>query len=186
ASAARWQGHHYFFTDGITWSAVANHVPVKARYQASCVFDADSMRLTPFPDVLDPLVFLALLNSDVVSFFKMRFIKHTQKWEIGDLRTLPIVIPTKAHSKHLRQLAEHAIAAKRLSFAKELPDQTLVAYVRRLTEKLNAEAPVYLRPSPQLSLVRTADDCLGVIELSVSWEAEKLYNVEGLGPFNEF
>ena len=144
------------------------------------------MRLTPFPDVLDPLVFLALLNSDVVSFFKMKFIKHTQKWEIGDLRALPIVIPTKAQSKRLRQLAEHAIAAKRLSFSGELPDQSLVAYVRRLNEKLNAEAPAYLRPSAQLRLVRTADDCLGVIERAVSWEAEKLYKVEGLGPFDEF
>ena len=34
--------------------------------------------------------------------------------------------------------------------------------------------------------MRTADDCLSVIELTVSWEAERLYNVEGLGPFDEF
>jgi hypothetical protein len=32
----------------------------------------------------------------------------------------------------------------------------------------------------------TAADCLAVLELAVNWEAEKLYGVEGLGPFDEF
>jgi hypothetical protein len=29
-------------------------------------------------------------------------------------------------------------------------------------------------------------DCLEVIEKSVNWETEKLYGVEGQGPFDEF
>ena len=28
--------------------------------------------------------------------------------------------------------------------------------------------------------------CLAGLELAVNWEAEKLYGVEGLGPFDEF
>lgn len=186
ASAARWQGHSYFLTSGVTWTAVANHVPMKARFQEPCIFDADSMRLTPFPEVLDPLVFLALLNSDVLSFYKMKFVKHTQKWEIGDLRALPIVIPTVAQANGLTELAEHAIRAKKLSFAGELPDQDFVGFIRSLNEQLLANAPSYLRPPAQLQLVRSAEDCLGVIELAVNWEAEKLYGVEGRGPFDEF
>ena len=116
ASEARWQGHSYFLTSGVTWTAVANHVAMKARFQEPCIFDADSMRLTPFSDVLDPLAFLALLNSDVVSFFKMKFVRHTQKWEIGDLRALPVVIPNADQADRLIDLAQHAIAAKRVSF----------------------------------------------------------------------
>jgi hypothetical protein len=50
--AARWQGHRMFFTSGVTWTAVANHVAMKARYQEPCVFDADSMRLTPKANVI--------------------------------------------------------------------------------------------------------------------------------------
>lgn len=67
-----------YLTPGVTWTAVANHVAMKARYQEPCIFDADSMRLTPIPGTISAKVFLALLNSDVLSFFKMRFIQHTQ------------------------------------------------------------------------------------------------------------
>jgi len=35
-------------------------------------------------------------------------------------------------------------------------------------------------------LLATVEDCLAVVELAVNWEAEKLYGVEGLGPFDEF
>jgi predicted ABC-type ATPase len=90
---------HIYLTSGITWTAVANHVAMKARFQDPCVFDADSMRLTPVRRTIAPLAFLALFNSDILSFFKMKFLKHTQKWEIGDLRQLPIVIPSKAQEK---------------------------------------------------------------------------------------
>jgi hypothetical protein len=177
---------HLYFTSGVTWTAVANHVAMKARYQEPCVFDADSMRLTPRAGVIEPLAFLALLNSDLVSFIKMKFIKHTQKWEIGDLRQLPLVLPTKAQEKRLKELAERATAAKRLSFAGAAPANDLVAFVRDVSQKLTASAPAYLQPSAQLKLLHTAADCLAVLELAVNWEAEKLYGVEDQGPFDEF
>ena len=46
--------------------------------------------------------------------------------------------------------------------------------------------PGYLQPSAQGHLLETSSDCLEVIEKSVNWEAEKLYGVEGQGPFDEF
>jgi hypothetical protein len=177
---------HLYFTGGVTWTAVANHVAMKARYQEPCVFDADSMRLTPRASVIEPLAFLALLNSDLMSFIKMKFIKHTQKWEIGDLRQLPLVMPARAQENRLKELAERAMEAKRLTFAGDSPANDLVAFVRDVSEQLTAFAPAYLRPSPQLKLLLTAADCLAGLELAVNWEAEKLYGVEGLGPFDEF
>ena len=75
--------------------------------------------------------------------------------------------------------------SKRLTFTGATPSNKLVASVRDLSETL-ATAPTYLRPSAQFKLLHTAADCLAVIELAVNWEAEKLYGVEGLGPFNEF
>jgi hypothetical protein len=144
------------------------------------------MRLTPKASVIEPLAFLALLNSDLVSFFKMKFIKHTQKWEIGDLRQLPLVMPTTAQEKRLKELAERAMEAKRLTFAGAAPPNQLAATVRGLSDELADKAPMYLRPAAQLKLLHTAADCLAVIELAVNWEAEKLYGVEGLGPFDEF
>jgi len=184
--SARWQGHTLFLTPGVTWTAVANHVAMKARYQDPCIFDADSMRLTTKEAVLDPFAFLALLNSNVLSYFKMKFIKHTQKWEIGDLRLLPIVMPTPGEERRLSELASHAMMAKKLSFSQEAPSDDLVSSVRELARHLIAKAPAYLRPSAQEQLLTTVDGCLKTIELAVNWEAEKLYGVEGLGPFDQF
>ena len=115
----------------------------------------------------------------------MKLIKHTQKWEIGDLRMLPIVMPTRDHASRLAELGEWAIATKRLTFMNRTPPNELVAYVRWLSEELLGKAPLYLRPGAQLRLLATADDCLATIELAVNWEAEKLFNVEGVGPFDE-
>ena len=56
---------------------------------------------------------------------------------------------------------------------------------RNRTEK-PPQAEKLLRPPAQLKIFETAADCLAVIELTVNWEAEKLYSVEGLGPFDEF
>lgn len=44
----------------------------------------------------------------------------------------------------------------------------------------------YLQPDAQEQLLATPASCLAVIERFVNWEAEKLYGVEGLGPFDEF
>ncbi len=175
-----------YLTPGVTWTAVANHVAMKARYQDACVFDADSMRLTPDERVLRPLALLALFNSDLVSFMKMRFARNTAKWEIGDLRALPLAMPTPAEEERLTTLAGRAIEAKRLTFTDEQQSHELAAYSRELAAELTAHAPGYLKPHPQRPLLDTAHACLKVIELVVNWEAEKLYGVEGLGPFDEF
>ena len=44
----------------------------------------------------------------------------------------------------------------------------------------------YLYPDAQDFLLATPRHCLAVLEKEVDWEAEKLYGVEGLGPFDEF
>ena len=44
----------------------------------------------------------------------------------------------------------------------------------------------YHRLSAQRRLTEPPADILEVIEKSVNWEAEKLYGVEGQGPFDEF
>jgi Eco57I restriction-modification methylase len=177
---------HLYFTSGVTWSLHANHVAVKARFQQPCVFDASGSRLTPFKSLMTAEAFLAILNSDVFSFFLKKFIKHNQDVEINDVRMMPLVMPTRGQEKRLKELAERAMEAKRLRFAGATPPNELVAAVRGLSDELAAKAPAYLRPSAQLKLLHTAADCLAAIELAVNWEAEKLYGVEGLGPFDEF
>ena len=177
---------HLYFTSGVTWSLHANHVAVKARFQQPCVFDASSSRLTPFKALMDAEVFLAILNSDVFSYSLKKFIKHNQDVEINDVRMLPLVMPAKAQEKRLKELAEGAMEAKRLSFAGAAPANDLVAFVRDVSQELTASGPVYLHPSAQLKLLHTAADCLAVLELAVNWETEKLYGVEGQGPFDEF
>ncbi|MDX9792291.1 MAG: hypothetical protein RBU24_02205 [Kiritimatiellia bacterium] len=175
-----------YMTTGVTWTAVANHVALKARFQEPCIFDADSMRLTPMAGTMPAETFVAILNSDVFSFFKMRFIQHTQKWEIGNLRQMPLVMPSKTQQKALAELATLAMSAKRHEFEGTSPANELVSRVREVGEALRSAAPGYLQPSAQGHLLETPSDCLEVIEKSVNWEAEKLYGVEGQGPFDEF
>jgi hypothetical protein len=98
---------------------------------------------------------------------------------------LPLVVPTRQQAARLAKLAESAIEAKRLTFSGERPPRELVAFTRKVEERLRASAPRYLQPA-QLELPEDAQACLTMIELAVNWEAEKLYGVEGLGPFDEF
>ncbi len=130
--------------------------------------------------------FLAILNSDAFSYFLKKFVKNNQDVEINDVRMMPLVMPKPGQEKRLKELAEQAMEAKRLTFAGTTPPNELVSFVRGLSDELAAKAPAYLRPSAQLKLLETAADCLAAIELAVNWEAEKLYGVEGLGPFDEF
>jgi len=184
--SARWQGHRFFFTPGVTWSAVANHVALKSRWQNPCIFDADSMRLTPVGKTFDARAFLAVFNSDIFSFLKMKFIKHTQKWEIGDLRQMPLVMPTRPQERQLKTLAELCLEAKRLALDAKPATQELAATARQWIGELRAAAPQYLQPPAQACTLQSPEDCLAVFELAVNWHAEKLYGVEGLGPFDEF
>jgi hypothetical protein len=177
---------HLYFTPGITWSAVGNHVAVKARYQEPCAFDADSMRLTPMTKTIDPLAFLAVFNSDIFSFLKMKFVKHTAKWEIGDMRQIPIVLPTPAQEAELSALARQCMAMKRASYAGASLAQDQVAEVRAWSKRLQQDAPDYLRPPAQMNLAVSPEDCLTILERAASWRAEVLYGVEGEGPFDEF
>ena len=141
---ARWQGHKFFITAGVTWSLHANHVAAKCRYQEPCVFDASSSRLTSIISPLSAQAFVAVANSDV------------------------------------------CIEAKRAEFSNTPPPNPLVARTREIAAELRDGAPAYLHPSAQQILLETPRDCLAVLESAVSWEAEKLYGVEALGPFDEF
>jgi hypothetical protein len=129
--------------------------------------------------------FLGILNADLFSYIIKKFVKNTQDYEINDLRMAPIVVPTPSQANELESLANLAIEAKELSLKHAEPTVPLVRQCQKLTDTQKA-APAYLQPGPQMVLLHTADDCLAVVELAVNWAVERLYQVEGLGPFNEF
>jgi hypothetical protein len=176
---------HLYFTTGTSWTLHANHVGLKARLQPACVFDASASRLTPLGSILTNKQFLAILNTDLFSHIIKKFVKNTQDYEINDLRMAPIVIPTPSQGEELDFLTDLAIEAKDLSLKGEQPTVRLVRECQKLTEKQEA-APMYLRPDSQMVLLHTTDHCLAVVELAINWAVERLYGVEGLGPFNEF
>ncbi len=182
---ARWQGHSMFFTPGLTYNLHGRGVPLKSKLQKDCVFDASASRLSPITKAVPADYVLCLFNSAVVTEYIKRFANNTW-YEINDLRQVPIVVPTPAQRKRFSELAERAMEAKRCEFANQPPSQTLAAFCRVAKDVLVAGAPAYLRPAAQEHLLATPESCLAVIERAVNWEAEKLYGVEGLGPFDEF
>ena len=175
-----------YLTPGVTWSLHANHVPAKCRYQEACVFDSSSSRLTPIIPTLSARAFVAIANSDIFSFFLKKFVKHNQDIEINDMRMMPIVMPTSQQHERLNELADLCIEAKQAEFKNDSPSSTLVSGTRSFAEELRRHAPSYLRPNAQDYLLATPQHCLSVLGNAVNWEAEKLYGVEGVGPFNEF
>lgn len=175
-----------YLTAGVTWSLHANHVSAKCRYQEPCIFDASSSRLTPIISSISAQVFVALANSDVFSFFLKKFIKHNQDIEINDMRMMPVVIPGRTQHERLQELSKLCINAKRAEFANSQPPNELVARAREIAEELRRNAPLYLYPSAQQILLETPRDCLAILEKAVNWDVEKIYGVEGLGPFDEF
>ena len=185
APEARWQGYSFFFSDGVTYTLLGNHTSLKARLQPRCVFEAGGSRLLPLYEPLSVHCFLSILNSDFFSFLIKKFINHTAKFELNNLRMSPIIIPTSKQASELEILSQKAVEAKELTFRKAQPSKELVDFCQKLAEKQKS-APEYLRPSRQLKLITTADDCLNIIELAVHWAVERLYGVEGYGPFNEF
>ncbi|MGH8245562.1 MAG: hypothetical protein ACREUU_03920, partial [Gammaproteobacteria bacterium] len=184
---ARWQGQDFFLRAGISWTRGANHVPLKAKLIEPAIMDVNAMKLSPLPGCgVSANFLLAIFNSDVFSFFLKKFIAHTWMAQISDLRMMPLVMPTRAQAARLENLATLALAAKRLQFAGRSPAHELAAEVRAIGEELFTEAPPYLHPDAQRKLLATATDGLAVLELALNWEAEKLYGVEGAGPFDDF
>lgn len=177
---------HLYFTEGVTYTLLGNHVALKSKLQTPCVFDASASRLTSILGGVSPKSLLSIFNSDIFSYLLKKLQKNTAAFEISDLRMMPLVIPTKAQARCLHRLAEAAVEIKRLEFSGLEPGNALTVRVRGLTAELLAAAPTYLHPSAQMQLLATTADSLAVVELAVNWEAEKLYGVEGLGPFDEF
>ncbi len=176
---------HLYFTEGVTYTLLGNHVALKAKLQPKCVFDAGASRLTPIIQGVSAYTFLAVLNSNIFSFIIRKFIKNTAAYEINDVRMAPFVIPSKEQAEKLETLAKRAVVAKELTLKKQDPSLELIKYCRQLVKE-QQRAPKYLQPHHQLLLLDSAEDCLNAIELAVQWEVEKLYDVEGMGPFEEF
>ncbi len=129
---------------------------------------------------------MAILNSDVFSFLEKKFVNNTCMYQINDLRQIPLVLPTPVQESELAELARQCMAMKRAAYASASLDQEQVAAVQAWSRRLQQEAPAYLRPSAQMNLAVSPEDCLTIVERAVSWRAEVLYGVEGDGPFDEF
>jgi hypothetical protein len=176
---------HLYLKPGISFGRTGRDMALKCRWNPASVFDSEAPRLvSAFPGFSTNLL-LALLNSNVATTFIKRFLSNI-KFEISAVRQLAIPIPTPAQSARLERLAELAMAAKRHRFAGEPPADALVVACRALDAQLLADAPAYLHPPRQAVTFQKPDDCLAVIERAVNWEAEELYGVAGLGPFDEF
>ena len=187
SSSARWQGCEYFLASGISWTRGANHVAIKVKWLDAGIIDVNAMKLKPVPNQpIHTEMLLAVMNADVFSFFLKKFLAHTWMAQISDLRMMPVPTPTSVQAKTLAKLATLSMSAKHHEFAGTAPDNDLVSRVREIGERLRTDGPAYLQPSAQGLLLTSSADCLEVIEKAVNWEAEKLYGVDGLGPFDEF
>ena len=200
ASAVRWlfdnSGHkgpqmpvirnpHTYLTSGIAFSRHGRDVALKFRFHPPSVYDAASPRFTSAWKQMPTEFLLAVFNSFIPTCFIKKFLNNTW-YEMTDLRMMPVVVPTRGQEMRIVRLATAAIECKRLTFTGDTLTNEQAAFIREVAQELVAMAPAYLRPPAQQMLLQTAADGLAILELAVNWEAEKLYGVEGLGPFDEF
>jgi len=176
---------HMYFRSGIAFSRHGRSVALKFRLQPSCVFDAASPRFTSVFPKISTTVLLAILNSAISTFYIKKFLNNTW-YEMSDLRQMPLVMPTRQQERQIKVLAELCLEAKRLALDAKPASQELVATARQWLADLRAAAPQYLRPPAQACTLQSPEDCLALFELAVNWHVEKLYGVEGLGPFDDF
>ena len=57
--------------------------------------------------------FLAFLNTNMAGFVSKKFFNNTAMYQIGDIRLLPLVVPTTVQHDLVVKLAEKAIALQR-------------------------------------------------------------------------
>lgn len=137
SSTARWQGQSTFFKEAVTWNNVANHVPLKARLLEPAITDEQASSMRPVSGVGSITIpfLLTLLNSRICSYISKHFINNTNHYNLGDLRMLPIRIPSANELHKLEALAREGIS---LAISGQL-DQ-----LRALNDEVDTSVELYL------------------------------------------
>jgi len=81
----------------------------KVRYINNAAVDTSGVALIPTTDRTHAMYLLGLLNSDTMRYIIDEFINSTVNVQIGDMRLLPVPIPTEKEKQEIADLVEKAI-----------------------------------------------------------------------------
>jgi hypothetical protein len=101
---------HLYFRPGVTWSRTGNHTTIKARLQPAAVFDADSPTFVSQAEPLAAARLLGILNAPATSYVWKHFLNNTNKYEVGDVRELPLEVPSSGALLAVEQFVRAAVA----------------------------------------------------------------------------
>lgn len=105
---------HLYFKEAVTWQRTGRDVALKARTLPPCVPDSEAPILVSFEEILLAPALCALLNWPMATHILKRFINNT-KYEMSDLRSLPIVIPSVTGQKAAAELVRAARCGQRVT-----------------------------------------------------------------------
>jgi hypothetical protein len=107
----RLQNEQMWGKPGITWNSLGRNLRARD-VPAGSIFGHNTPVIRPLVDWLSSAALLALLNSRVPEFVVRTFLGQLVRFEVGDLRRLPIPVLTPDGAQQLDGLGRAAVAAK--------------------------------------------------------------------------
>lgn len=113
----------YYFREGITYSASGSK-GVSFRYlPEGCIFDVGGSSIFIEGDFDNVYYFLAFLNSKII-YFIANCLNPTVNIQVGDIKRIPVIIPTQDSEKFITSLSKKNIEIQDKIFTNSLVEKT--------------------------------------------------------------
>ena len=118
---------------GVTWNSVGRYLRARLVPETG-LFGHMAPTIRPQVDWLDTPGLLALMNADVLEFLVRTFLGSLMHFEIGDIRRVPLPVPSSAEAHALSQLGTAAVEATKADDRPQLAE--IECQVNRLGRRL--------------------------------------------------
>lgn len=126
-----------YFQPMISWTTVGRDAVVRARLQPPAVFDHGTPTVRSGSEAVPNEILLAVLNSPFSTRFCKAFLNNT-KFELNDLRMLPIVVPNTEQRDRIAGLVRDVMDVQRRVLAGEAERAELAPIETAINEEVLA------------------------------------------------
>jgi len=119
---ARWQGYEHFLQEGITYIDVGG-AQIKARILAPSIYDHTAHSFFPDEKDISPKYLLGILNTNFASYLANEYLNHTMHFELNDIRSFPVFIPTEPQREEIETFVDEAIAIQKKQYTTKDEDE---------------------------------------------------------------
>jgi len=109
----------YYFKEGFCWSKILNPqaLYIKTRISPPSVFDSGNMTLFSLVTRVPDYYLISLLNSIIITQYRVNFLNNTANVELNDGRMFPIIVPSNEKLNLIKNIFDDAVSIKKQQFA---------------------------------------------------------------------